>query len=142
MAARFRVDGGPDGSAAAAGNAAAVPVPEGTHGLEYWGEFSPSVQELVHHNATVVVDTTSPLVALASEQGKSGYTLGEKGSFRVTASDAGTGLQTDPTATGQPIDTSKPGNVTVSRTAVDNCANQASALRTFRILPAPCMAGA
>ena len=136
--ARFRIDGG---SETAAPRCRELRIDHGSRGHALASSTGASSARQSRSSRTtpptVVVDTIPPLVALASEQGKSGYTVGEKGSFRVTASDAGTGLQTDPTATGQPIDTSKPGNVTVSRTAVDNCANQASAQRIFRILPRP-----
>jgi hypothetical protein len=57
VAARFRVDGGPEGRAAATGApaSAAIPVPAGTHALEYWAELSGGTQEAGHHLLAVVM---------------------------------------------------------------------------------------
>lgn len=56
VAVRFRVDGGSEGRAAASGYppGAAIPVPEGTHALEYWAELSDGTQEAGHHVVPVV----------------------------------------------------------------------------------------
>jgi CSLREA domain-containing protein len=130
--ARFRVDGGGESTAPAG----AVPVPDGSHTLEFWGTFG-GVQELAHHSASVLVDTTPPLVEIVSNQGKFGYTVGETASFHVTASDATSGLATDPTAGDTKVDTSKVKEIPVSRTGVDNCGNTTTASETFKILPKP-----
>jgi CSLREA domain-containing protein len=137
-AVRARIDGGPETSSPAGGNppGALVAVPDGAHTLEYWGDFT-SGQELAHHTANVLVDTAPPVVTIASDQDTNGYTVGERASFSVRATDQGSGLASDPSATRQRIDTSRPGTRTIRRSATDACGNVTTAELAIRVLPVP-----
>jgi hypothetical protein len=61
-AIHFRIDGGPEQTQATSGNpgSAAIPVPDGSHTLEYWGEDSVGGLESPHNTATVVGCSATP----------------------------------------------------------------------------------
>jgi hypothetical protein len=61
-AIHFRIDGGPEQTQATSGNpgSAAIPVPDGSHTLEYWGEDSVGGLEGPHNTATVVGCSATP----------------------------------------------------------------------------------
>jgi hypothetical protein len=61
-AIHFRIDGGSELTATTSGNpgSAAIPMPNGSHTLEYWGEDSVGGLESPHHTATVVGCSATP----------------------------------------------------------------------------------
>jgi hypothetical protein len=124
-AIHFRVDGGAEQvvDVDPSDGTTAITVPEGSHSLEYWGEDSVGGLESPHHTASVLIDTVGPTVTITSNQGKTTYAQNESASIRVVASDSGSGLQTDPSGSAQPIATNVAGTFTVTRTAVDRCGN-------------------
>jgi hypothetical protein len=137
-ALHFRIDGGGERTVPTdAGGGASMNVPDGTFGIEYWGEDSVGGVEPTHHTGSVTVDTAKPTVTISSEQGKVAYTVGEPASIGVIAGDVGGGLANDPSATRQAIPTAVPGTFTETRTATDKCGNTASASFTYTVTVDP-----
>jgi hypothetical protein len=132
-AVRYRIDGGAEQRAAVAGGAATVNMPEGRHSLEYWGEDTAGIQGAAHSTVTVLVDRSAPTVTIASGQGTSSYLLGERATVNVTASDANSGLTSDPSARDVVIPTDRTGSFSVSREAVDACGNRTAATFSYSV---------
>jgi hypothetical protein len=84
---------------------ATIPVPEGSHTLECWGEDTVGGLESPHPSATVLVAATY----------------------------SGSGLATDPSGPDELFPTSVPGTFTVTRTAIDRCGNSTSASFTYTV---------
>jgi hypothetical protein len=137
----FAIDGGAEQVVATSdsGNqgSATIPVPEGSHTLEYWGEDTVGGLESTHHTAPVLVDTTPPMVTITSDQGKTTYAKDAVASISVAASDSGSGLQTDPSGPGELLPTEVPGTFTVTRTATDRCGNSITASFTYTVVSHP-----
>jgi hypothetical protein len=134
----YKVDGGPEQvagtSAGVTGNAAfSLSLGEGKHTLEYWGEDEAHAYERPHRTATIAVDASNPSVSIKSDQNKTRYSKGEKATITVTASDATSGLATDPSASKQSIPTTTLGRHTVTKTATDKCGNSATASFTYEV---------
>lgn len=134
-AVHFRFDAGAEQTIATAGNpgTATIAVPNGSHTLQYWGADTVGGIENTHHTASVMVDSIPPVVSIASDQGKTTYADGDVASITVTASDSGSGLQTDPSGASELLPTSVPGTFTLSRTAVDRCGNATTASFTYNV---------
>jgi DNA-binding beta-propeller fold protein YncE len=129
----FTVDGGAeDTRATGAGAPGTVDLTfaDGRHTLEFWGEDELGRVETQHHTVTVLVDGTAPRVAVSGDQGTTEFTRGQTATITVTASDAASGLVSDPSAKGQPVPTDTVGDQVVQRTVTDLCGNTATA--TFR----------
>jgi hypothetical protein len=137
-AIHFRIDGGGEQVIATShsGNqgSAAIPVPQGSHMLEYWGEDTVGGLESTHNTASVLVDTIAPVVSITSDQSKATFAQGEVASISVAASDSGTGLQTDPSGHGEVLPTNVPGKFKVTRSATDRCGNSTAASFTYTVL--------
>ncbi len=135
----FRIDSGAEQTVATAGNpgSAQIGMPEGNDTLEYWGEDAAGNLESPHHLANVLIDTTPPSVSISDEQGSLAYEVGEPASVSVSASDAVSGLASDPSARDVPISTATPGHFTVTRTATDRCGNAATASFSYTVIPLP-----
>jgi hypothetical protein len=140
----YKLDGGPEQVLpVGASGTGTVNVPPGKHVLEYWGEDVDHVIERAWppfpikafppHRAEITVDTTSPTVTITSDQGKTRYTQGQKGTITVAASDDGS-LAADPSAKAEPISTSKTGTFTVTKTATDACGNSATARFAYTVV--------
>ena len=140
-AIHFRIDGGSEQALATSDNgndgSTTIPVPQGLHTLEYWGEDTVGGLESPHNKTSVLVDTIPPVVTITSDQGKATYALNEPASISTAASDSGTGLQTDPSEQDRLLPTSTPGTFTVKRTAVDRCGNATTASFTYTVLAPP-----
>jgi DNA-binding beta-propeller fold protein YncE len=132
----YRIDGGPEQTiqtTATNPGTATITVPEGKHTLEYWaGDESGRVED-PHHSTPVTVDHTPPLVTIVSDQGKDTYAANENASITTKASDENSGLATDPSAAGEAIPTNSAGKHTVSKTAVDKCANTTTATFSYTV---------
>ena len=136
---RFRLDGGPEQELATSGNpgVASIPIPEGNHTLEYWGEDVAGNQESPHHVASVQIDTTSPIVSITSDQGFSSYEIGDHATVSVSAHDATSGLVADPSRSHASIPTTQAGSFTVGASATDRCGNSAQASFQYTVIPDP-----
>jgi hypothetical protein len=144
--AHYRLDGGPEQAVLASGTppVATIPVPSGTHTIEYWGEESFKLlgttlaqQEPQHHSAGLLVDATPPVVTITSDQGTTTYPVGALASIGVAASDVGTGLALDPSGHRELLPTARPGTFTVTRTASDRCGNSTTARFTYTVSARP-----
>jgi hypothetical protein len=137
----FRLDGGGEQVIAAVGNPAtvAIPVPEGNHALEYWGEDRAGNTES-HHTAAVQVDTTPPSLSIASDQGSLAYELGERASVTIATADTTSGLGIDPSASHVALSTTRAGRFTLTRSAGDRCGNTATASFTYTVVLHPVLA--
>ena len=147
-AIHFTVDGGPEGTAKATtttviplngvpttvGQATIKGVPVGTHTLEWWGEDKASDLERVHHAATVFVTKEKPHLNVTSEQGKSSYNEGERGSVSIRASSRH-GLAVDPSTQHIPIETTHPGLFLVPSSTTDNCGNTMTETFSYTVAP-------
>ncbi|MGO9899841.1 MAG: SBBP repeat-containing protein [Solirubrobacteraceae bacterium] len=138
----FVLDGGAEQTISTTGNpgVAQIPVPEGNHTLEYWGVDAAGNQESPHHVASVQVDTTPPTLTITSDQGFLAYEVGDRASVTIAASDAISGLATNPSASHVPISTAKPGRFAITRSATDRCGNRATASFTYTVVPPPAFA--
>jgi hypothetical protein len=138
-AVHFRIDGGAEQTVATADSpgTATIAVPNGSHALEYWGADTVGGVESTHHTETVLVDSTPPVLSIASEQGRTSYGVGALASITVAASDSGSGLQTDPSGAGELLATSVPGTYTLTRTAIDRCGNDTTASFTYTVTAKP-----
>jgi len=136
-AVHYRLDGGAEQTLPTTGDpgAASLMVPAGTHALEFWGEDQLANLEQPHHNQTVFNDPSPPTVVIASDQKRSRYNAGARASITTVASDSLSKLATDPSRAGEPLPVRHAGVFTVTKTAVDQCANKATA--TFRYAVAP-----
>lgn len=147
-ALHFTVDGGPE-ETAKAGSAVLTPVngvstataqatikgvPVGTHALEWWGEDKVGDLERVHHAATVFVTKEKPHLNVTSEQGKSSYNEGERGSVSISASSSH-GLAIDPSTKHIPIETTHPGLFLVPSSTTDNCGNTMTETFSYTVAP-------
>ncbi len=141
FAVLYRLDGGPVGTVATTGNpgSAAIPIPEGIHTLEYWGEDVTGNQESPHHVVSVLVDTIPPALSIVSDQGLISYEIGDHASVTITAS-AISGLAANPSQSHKRIPTNTAGRFTASTSATDRCGNSATALFTYTVIPNPTLA--
>jgi hypothetical protein len=105
----------------------------GQHTLEYWGEDETKAQESAHHLLAVTVGG-APTLTIASDQGKTGYEVGEHGSVSIAAS--GPGLTSDPSAQGVPISTATLGTFSLTRSASNAC-GATEATFQYAVLPPP-----
>jgi hypothetical protein len=144
----YRLDAGPEQAVLASGTPpiATIPVPSGTHTIEYWGEESFTAlgttlaqQEPQHHTASLLVDATPPVVTITSDQGTTTYPVGALASIGVAASDVGTGLALDPSGHRELLPTARPGTFTVTRTASDRCGNSTTARFTYTVSARPAL---
>jgi Beta-propeller repeat len=138
-AADFRIDGAAEQAAATSGSpgAASISIPEGNHTLEYWGEDAAGNLEATHHVTAVRMDTTPPSLSITSDQRRLAYEVGDTASVTIVASDATSGLTTDPSGSRVPLSTARPGRFTVTRSAGDRCGNTATASFTYTVIPFP-----
>ena len=81
-------------------------------------------------------DRAAPKVRIVSDQGRRLYGVGQTASITTTASDA-SGLAVDPSRKRQPISTSKPGLVSVTKRARDKCGRTAARTFRYRVVAAP-----
>jgi hypothetical protein len=109
-------------------------VPPGPHTVEYWGEDKSGDLEHAHHRGNVLVVSHEVKVAITSEQNKSVYKPGEKGSISIKASSP-YGLVVDPSASHVPIDTSQEGFYTVPAEATDTCGTTLKENFTYTVGP-------
>jgi hypothetical protein len=137
----FTIDGGARQTVVVSGNPASVsvPVPEGNHVLGYGGEDAAGNEE-PPHSAAVQVDTTPPTLSITSDQGSLAYEVGEPASVTIAASDATSGLASDPSASHLALSTAKPGRFTLTRSATDRCGNTAVASFTDAVVLHPVLA--
>jgi hypothetical protein len=147
-AIHFTVDGGPEGTAKAStteirtmngvptavGQATIKGVPVGTHTLEWWGEDKANDLERVHHAAQVFVTKEKPHLNVTSEQGKSSYNEGERGSVKIRANSSH-GLALDPSTSHIPIETTHPGLFLVPSETIDNCGNKMTETFSYTVAP-------
>jgi hypothetical protein len=136
QAVHYQIDGGPEQRAPTQNNQVTVLVPQGAHTLTYWAESQGGDQELMEHNLAVRVDNTPPLVRIRSDQHKVTYRKGQFASVTITASDANSALTENPSRRRLRISTSRLGRRTIRATAVDSCANSATATFTYRVVAA------
>jgi hypothetical protein len=78
----------------------------------------------------------APTVMITSDQGRSGFLVGDVASVSITAS-APSGLSRDPAARDVRLDTSKSGAFALSRTATSTCGESTTATFHYTVLPAP-----
>jgi hypothetical protein len=137
-----RLDGGPVRALATAGSpgTAALPVPEGNHLVEYWGEDAEGNQEPAHHLVAVQIDTTPPALSITSDQGFSSYEVGDHATVTVHAADATSGLVADPSRVHAPLATNAPGHFGASIAATDRCGNTAQATFPYTVIAQPVFA--
>jgi hypothetical protein len=134
----YRVSGGPElqsqtGDSGQPLTPATVTLPEGRATLEFWGRWTNGVQQ-GRGSAGVLVDKTSPTVAVEKDDGESIFVITRRETVDVTAADALSGLVQNPSATGVPVDTGRRGAATFASTAADLCQNQASDAFDYRVL--------
>jgi 6-phosphogluconolactonase (cycloisomerase 2 family) len=143
---RYKLDGGSEqvvATTAGVTGTATINVPEGKHVLEYWGEDQDAVLEkpaplksFPPHRVELLVDKTSPTVAVTSDQKKASYRQGETATITVTAGDTGGALATDPSGVQQRLSTNTVGKFTVARAATDACGNTTSASFVYTVTKA------
>jgi hypothetical protein len=136
-AMHYTVDGGPEASAKAnssTGIATIKGVPVGAHTLEYWGEDKAGDLEVVHHTASVFVTKEQPKVRVLSDQNKSVYNRGERGSVTIKAEDPH-GLTVDPSVVHQPLETAQAGFYSVPAAATNACGNVGKETYTYTVAP-------
>jgi hypothetical protein len=135
-AIHYTIDGGAEltGKANGAGEATLKGVPPGIHTVEYWGEDKTTQLERTRHTATVFVEKTAPKVTITSDQNKSVYDPGEKGTVTIKASDA-YGLSVDPSAAHVPLETAAAGFYSLPEVATDNCGNNGKETFTYTVDP-------
>jgi hypothetical protein len=139
---RFRLDGGAVQTTPTAGNpgTASIPMPEGNHTLEWWGDDASGNEEVPHHVTRVQVDTTPPSLSIFSDQRAVAYEVGDPASVTVAASDATSGLRTDPSASRVALPTSTPGPHSFTRSATDNCGHTTTTAFDYKVIPYPVLA--
>jgi len=138
----FRLDGGAEQVIPTTGipGIAEIPIPEGNHTLEDWGQDASGNMEFPHHVANIQIDTTPPSLSITSDQRFLAYEAGDRASVTIAASDATSGLRTNPSASHVAISTAKPGHYTIARSASDRCGNSASASFSYTVIPYPVLA--
>jgi hypothetical protein len=87
-----------------------------------------------HGLQNVLVDQTRPTVDVQNPQGQSIFVITRRATANVSAQDALSGLEQDPSATGVPLSTGARGTATFTRSAADLCDNQASDTFDYRVL--------
>jgi hypothetical protein len=130
QAVHYQIDNGPEQRQPTENNVAVVTVPPGRHTLIYWAESQGGDQELSEHTATVLVDNTGPTVQITSDQRKTTYRRGSKGSITIKATDSLSPLTRNPSKRHRKISTARLGRHTLGFTAEDSCGNKTT--RTFR----------
>jgi len=113
---------------------ATISLSPGQHTLEYWGEDLAGHQESPRHVLSVTVASGGPSLTIKSEQGRSGYEVGEAASVSIVAS--GPGLTSDPTAAHVPISTTTPGTFSVARSAANACGTTTASF-SYTVIPPP-----
>ena len=106
----------------------------GYHTLEWWGEDKHGDVERVHHAATVFVTKEKPRLFVTSEQNKSSYSEGERGSLSIRAASPH-GLAIDPSTKHIPIETTHPGLFLVPSSTTDNCGNTMTETFSYTVTP-------
>jgi hypothetical protein len=134
----YRIDGGPEiqentGDVGEAPTPASVTLPEGRHTLEYFGRWTNGIEQ-GHGLDNALVDKTRPRVDVRSEQRSQIYVIRRRATINVQASDALSGLVSDPSGAGERVSTASRGRKTVSRTATDLCGHQATDSIDYRVL--------
>jgi CSLREA domain-containing protein len=129
IALDYTVNGGAVQQAATTGNpgTAALTLPDGNDQIAYWGVSRGGAQEATHHAASITVDHQPPTVTIVSDQGTSTYAQNAAASITVSASDALSPLTQNPSAANEPLATATSGTFTITKTAVDQCGNSATA---------------
>jgi hypothetical protein len=134
----YRVDAGPEQSAATAGAPPAtgfITLPAGSHSLEFWAEDRFGNLEPAHHTITAVKDTAPPTVSVSSDQKTNTFNAGQAASITTVASDAASALTTDPSRAKEPLAVPHAGEFSVTKTAVDACGNTGTGLFAYSVLP-------
>jgi hypothetical protein len=137
-AVRYTIDGGSVQSAAAGGESATVPVPSGSHAVQFWAEDALGAQEATHHALTFA----PPQVTISSDQGRSSYEVGQTASASIASSGVGSALVSNPSAARVPLATSAPGHYSLTRSASDGCGNSTTASFSYTVLPLPAISAA
>jgi hypothetical protein len=141
QAVHYRLDGGAEQIVPTTGNPgiATIPIGEGNHTLEDWGQDASGNLEFPHH-ASVQVDTTPPSLSITSDQRFLAYVVNDPASVTITASDATSGLATDPSASNVAVATDKPGPIPITRSATDRCGNTTTKSLTLTVIDYPKLA--
>jgi hypothetical protein len=141
-AVHYRIDGGAEQIVPTTGDPgiATIPIPEGNHTLEDWAQDAAGNLEFPHHVASVQVDTTPPSLSVTSDQGFLAYLINDKASVTITASDATSGLATDPSASHVAVATNKPGPIPITSSATDACGNTTTKTLTLTVVDYPKLA--
>jgi hypothetical protein len=114
-------------------NVAVINVPEGVHGLEYWGIDNAGNQEPQHHVARVNVDHTLPSILFS---GDNIVRRGERATLSILASDP-SGLLLDPTNPAFQLNTARAGDFNVTLRATDRCNNTRQTVFEYRVAAPP-----
>ncbi|HWH12832.1 MAG TPA: Ig-like domain-containing protein [Solirubrobacteraceae bacterium] len=78
----------------------------------------------------------APSVAITSDQGRAGFFIGDVASVSIRAT-APSGLSRNPSASHMPLDTSKQGTFSLSRTATATCGSSTTASFRYTVIPEP-----
>jgi hypothetical protein len=136
-ALHYTVDGGPELTAKASsttGLATIKGVPVGVHSLEWWAEDKAGSLETAHHTASVFVTKEKPHLSVLSDQNKSVYNHGERGSISISASSPH-GIAINPDAQHVPIETTRAGLFLFPSTTTDNCGNTMNETFSYTVAP-------
>jgi hypothetical protein len=135
-AVHYTVNEGPEliAKASSTGAVTIKGLPPGTDILEYWAEDKAENLERVHHRVSVFVTKEKPKVNVISDQNRSTYKDGQRGSVSIHASSPH-GLFFDPSAPRLGIDTSHAGLFLVPAFAIDNCGNVGTETFSYTVSP-------
>jgi hypothetical protein len=139
--AYYRVDGAATQAAPVSGSpgTGAIHIPDGRHTVEYWGADSLGQEEPAHHTESVLADAGAPVVTMQSDPSATTYDEGVAATVTTHASDAGSGLASDPSSAGERLATAHAGRFALTKSATDGCGN--SGTGTFAYTVRPVVAG-